>query len=112
MAVQTYTLPGEYARWLANNRMTPGKRYAAATTCWAVVNDEVRKVDVIGFVGAEHEWLGHDYAILSDGSRCGTYYLFPSNTCLKPRLEQVEDEYGKCLQWVAPLKKRCKSPYR
>lgn len=107
----TYTMPGEYARWLAHNRLTPGRTYAIGVPCWIVVNDQVRKVEVIRLRGADVECIGHDYADCKDGSRVATFYLFPVARHCKPRLETIHDQYGACRQWVAPLKARCVRPF-
>ena len=111
----TYTMPGEYARYLERNKMKPGVMYQLPIKCWIVVNGRVKKIDVVRIRGASFEYVGHDYADYFNESgnlqSVTTFYLFPVKRHYKPSLEMISDIYGKFEQWVARLKEKYVRPF-
>jgi hypothetical protein len=102
-----YTMPSVFGRKLyfkygADRRIPP-------TKAWAVVNDEVIPVVVIGLRSASGIGEQADYADCEGGRSISTFYLFPKARHCKPTLERVNDEYGYHSQWVAKV--RAKTPW-
>lgn len=99
-------MPGELAKRLYN-RFGLARRFYPIRA-WFVNGDNVSQVKIVEVRGADVEYLGApDYALTEDGRLLPTFYLFPVDRHLKPRLLRMRDEMGYFTQWAAPLKPRC-----
>lgn len=101
---ECFTEPGQFAKRLHNQYGID--RQFNPVQAYFVINDKVEKHEVVKIVGADTSYYSPDYAVTTEGKRLSTFYMFPVRKHKKPELRQIEDDLGKCTQWVAPWKKR------